>query len=96
MREVGDRDAEEQDDATAQARVAARGLGRRDARVQGPAIREGRDHSNKKNAPGPKWVNIGPEGADYEQNGIFTGHVRTADARARSCRIPRTPTSSTS
>jgi hypothetical protein len=40
------------------------------------AMTEGKNHSNKKNAPGPKWVNIGPTGSDYEQNGSFTGHVR--------------------
>jgi hypothetical protein len=39
-------------------------------------------HNAKKNAPGPKWVNIGPEGADSEQNGSFTGHVRDS-GRAR-------------
>jgi hypothetical protein len=39
-------------------------------------------HNAKKNAPGPKWVNIGPTNADYEQNGSFTGHVRDS-GRAR-------------
>ena len=38
------------------------------------ALREGRDHSNKKNARGPKWVNIGPDAAEFDQNGSFTGH----------------------
>ena len=42
----------------------------------------GKDHSDKKNARGPKWVSIGPAGADYEQNGSFTGHVRDS-GRAR-------------
>ena len=45
-------------------------------------LKEGDKHSGKKNAPGPKWVNIGPTGADYEQNGSFTGHVRDS-GRAR-------------
>ena len=40
------------------------------------ALREGKKHSDRKNAPGPKWVSIGPTGADFEQNGSFTGHVR--------------------
>lgn len=40
------------------------------------AMTEGKNHSNKKNAPGPKWVNIGPTGSDFDQNGSFTGHVR--------------------
>lgn len=46
------------------------------------ALSEGKIHSDKKNAPGPKWVNIGPNNADYEQNGSFTGHVRDS-GRAR-------------
>ena len=39
------------------------------------ALKEARGHNSRKNAPGPKWVNIGPFGCDYEQNGSFTGHV---------------------
>src|SRR5262249_9445594 len=46
------------------------------------ALKEGKGHSNKKNAPGPKWVSIGPFDGDYEQNGSFTGHVRDT-GRAR-------------
>ncbi len=46
------------------------------------AMKEGKNHSAKKNAPGPKWVNIGPMGANFEQNGSFTGHVRDS-GRAR-------------
>ena len=46
------------------------------------AMSEGAKHSNKKNSGGAKWVNIGPTGADYEQNGSFTGHVRDS-GRAR-------------
>ena len=38
------------------------------------AMAEGREHSNKKNARGPKWVNIGPDNAEFDQNGGFTGH----------------------
>jgi hypothetical protein len=38
------------------------------------ALREGREHSNKKNARGPKWVSIGPGDAEFDQNGSFTGH----------------------
>src|SRR6476469_49624 len=45
-------------------------------------IQQANLHNSKKNAPGPKWVNIGPTGADYEQNGSFTGHVRDS-GRAR-------------
>jgi hypothetical protein len=39
-------------------------------------------HNAKKNAPGPRWVSIGPVNSDYEQNGSFTGHVRDS-GRAR-------------
>src|SRR5262245_40953665 len=46
------------------------------------AIKQGKDHADKKNARGPKWVNIGPIGSEYEQNGAFTGHVRDS-GRAR-------------
>lgn len=46
------------------------------------AVKEGKIHSDKKNAPGPKWVSIGPAGADWEQNGGATGHVRDS-GRAR-------------
>src|SRR3954452_16625219 len=46
------------------------------------AIREGKKHSDKKNEFGSKCVSIGPTGADYEQNGSFTGHVRDS-GRAR-------------
>ena len=46
------------------------------------ALKEGKKHSDKKNAPGPKWVSLGPTGADYEQNVSFTGHVRDS-GRAR-------------
>src|SRR3954454_11062294 len=46
------------------------------------AMKEGKSHSDKKNRGGRTWVNIGPTGADYEQNGSFTGHVRDS-GRAR-------------
>jgi hypothetical protein len=46
------------------------------------AMKEGKNHTFKKNAPGPKWVNIGPTDAKFEQNGGFTGKVRDA-GRAR-------------
>jgi hypothetical protein len=37
-------------------------------------LREGRGHSMKKNARGPRWVNIGPDDAEFDQNASFTGH----------------------
>lgn len=46
------------------------------------AIREGKRHFERRHFFGPTWVNIGPETADFEQNGSFTGHVRDS-GRAR-------------
>lgn len=46
------------------------------------AMREGEEYSRRKKQRGPTWVSIGPTGADYEQNGSFTGLVRDA-GRAR-------------
>ena len=46
------------------------------------ALKEGKYHSDHKNAPGPRWVSLGPTSADFEQNGSFTGHVRDS-GRAR-------------
>ena len=46
------------------------------------AIKEGKNHGDRKNAPGPKWVSIGPTAADFEQNGSFTGH-ESDSGRAR-------------
>jgi hypothetical protein len=54
-------------------------------------IKQANLHNTKKNAPGPKWVNVGPEAAEYEQNGSFTGTSRTAAARATSCSIRTIP-----
>jgi hypothetical protein len=34
----------------------------------------GRRHSDWKHARGPRWVSIGPDTADFDQNGSFTGH----------------------
>jgi hypothetical protein len=38
------------------------------------AMQEGRDHSGRKNARGPKWVSIGPADSEFDQNGSYTGH----------------------
>ncbi|MBZ5525774.1 MAG: hypothetical protein LAP21_26430 [Acidobacteriia bacterium] len=46
------------------------------------AIKEGKKHGEKKHLFGPRWVSIGPTGADFEQNASFTGHVRDS-GRAR-------------
>lgn len=75
-------DGAEQDDATARLLWQRGAWGVVTPAFRANAIKEGKSHSNKKNAPGPKWVNIGPTGADYEQNGSFTGHVRDS-GRAR-------------
>ena len=72
----------EQDDASARLEWQRGAWGVVTSTFRQNAIKEGRSHSDKKNAPGPKWVSIGPAGADYEQNGSFTGHVRDS-GRAR-------------
>jgi hypothetical protein len=80
-REVGDRDVE-QDNATARLAWERGAWGVVTPTFRASAIREGSDHSDKKNASGPKWVNIGPTHSDYEQNGSFTGH-ESDSGRAR-------------
>ena len=72
----------EQDDPTARLAWERGAWGVVTPTFRANAMKEGKNHSDKKNAPGPKWVNIGPTGGDYEQNGSFTGHVRDS-GRAR-------------
>jgi hypothetical protein len=72
----------EQDDPTARLLWQRKAWGVVSSTFRQSAITEGKKHGSKKNAQGPKWVSIGPAGADYEQNGSFTGHVRDS-GRAR-------------
>jgi hypothetical protein len=72
----------EKDDPTARLDWQRRAWGLVTPAFRANAIKAGKAHSDKKNARGPKWVSIGPEGAEYEQNGSFTGHVRDS-GRAR-------------
>ncbi len=72
----------ETDDATARLEWERGAWGLVTPAFRSLALSEGKSHNDKKNAPGPKWVNIGPTGSDYEQNGSFTGHVRDS-GRAR-------------
>ncbi len=77
----------EKDDASARLEWQRGAWGTVTSGFRRRAMREGRDHSERshrreREAPGPRWVNIGPTGADYEQNGSFTGHVRDS-GRAR-------------
>jgi hypothetical protein len=46
------------------------------------ALKQGKDHSDKKNARGPKWVSIGPVKSEFIQNGSFTGRENDS-GRAR-------------
>jgi photosystem II stability/assembly factor-like uncharacterized protein len=77
--EVQDPDAKgegvEQDDPAARLAWQRAAWGLVTPAFRSNALKEGRKHTDQKNAPGPKWVNIGPFGCDYEQNGSFTGHV---------------------
>ena len=66
----------EQDDPTARSAWQRAAWGTVTPSFRALSMREAGKHNGRKNAPGPKWVNIGPEGADYQQNGSFTGHVR--------------------
>jgi hypothetical protein len=72
----------EQDDPNARREWQRQAWGPVTPAFRNLALSEGKKHSAKKNAAGPKWVSIGPAGADYEQNGSFTGHVQDA-GRAR-------------
>ncbi len=72
----------EQDNPTARLQWQREEWGFANSAFSALAKSEGKKHSAKKNAPGPKWVPIGPTDSDYEQNGSFTGHVRDS-GRAR-------------
>lgn len=74
--------AADRDDATARLEAQREAWGVVTPEFRRNELKEGTKHSAKKNAPGPKWINIGPTGSDYEQNGSFTGHVRDS-GRAR-------------
>ncbi len=88
----GDPDANgagiDQDDATARLEWQRGAWGVVTPGFRSLAMKEGRGHGDRKDREdrrgvnGPRWVNIGPTGADYEQNGSFTGHVRDS-GRAR-------------
>jgi hypothetical protein len=80
-RDPADQDAE-QDDPNARLEWQRQAWGVVTPAFRAGALRAGKDHSDKKNARGPKWVSIGPEGSDYEQNGSFTGH-ESDSGRAR-------------
>jgi hypothetical protein len=64
----------EKDDPNARLQWQRQALGIATAASRANLLREGRNHSDKKNARGPKWVSIGPEAAEFDQNGSFTGH----------------------
>ena len=64
----------EKDDPNARLEWQRGALGIANAASRANMLREGRIHSDKKNARGPKWVNIGPEESEFDQNGSFTGH----------------------
>jgi hypothetical protein len=72
----------EKDDPTARLQWQREAWGIVTPAFRATALAEGQKHSNKKNAAGPRWVSIGPAGADYEQNVSYTGFVRDS-GRAR-------------
>jgi hypothetical protein len=75
-------DGAEIDDPTARLFNQIETFGRVTSAFRKNEIKQVNLHNTKKNAPGPRWVNIGPTGADFEQNGSFSGHVRDS-GRAR-------------
>jgi hypothetical protein len=77
----------ESDNATARLEAQRVAWGTVTPTFRSNVMKEGKKHFSRKDGfkrfgLGPKWVNIGPTGADYEQNGSFTGHVRDS-GRAR-------------
>ena len=87
--ERGSRDAEakggeaaeaETDDASARLEAQRIAWGTVTPTFRQNVMKEGKKHFGRNHGdgrdPGPTWVNIGPTGADYEQNGAFTCHVR--------------------
>jgi hypothetical protein len=78
--------AADQDDATARLEWQRGAWGMVTSSFRQLAMREGRNHRDRdrdrRRPQGPQWVNIGPTGAEYEQNGSFTGHVQDS-GRAR-------------
>ncbi len=78
----GEKPEGEKDDPTYRLEWARKAWGVTTPTFRSHALKMGRDHSNRKHGRGPRWVNIGPTGADYEQNGSFTGKVRDS-GRAR-------------
>lgn len=80
--EDGKGEGVERDNPTARLQWQREAWGAVTADFRQRAIALGKDHAFKKNMYGPRWVSIGPTGADYEQNGSFTGLVRDS-GRAR-------------
>src|SRR5262245_7623144 len=78
----GTESAADQDDATARLEAERAAWGLVTPEFRHNAIQEGLRHGNRRNKRGPLGVNIGPTGADFEQNCSFTGHVRDS-GRAR-------------
>ncbi|HJU42944.1 MAG TPA: hypothetical protein VJ691_09015 [Vicinamibacterales bacterium] len=73
----------EKDDPTGRLEWQRQAWGEVTPQFRALALREGRNHSDKKNARGPRWVNIGPDAAEFDQNGAFTGHeIDSGRARA--------------
>jgi hypothetical protein len=80
--ERGGREGAEKDDPTYRLEWQRKAWGVPTASFRDLALRYGSEHSSRKHSRGPRWVNIGPTDAEYEQNGSFTGKVRDS-GRAR-------------
>lgn len=64
----------EKDDPTGRLQWQRKAWGVVSPAFRANTLREGGNHAMKKNARGPRWVNIGPDDAEFDQNGSFTGH----------------------
>jgi len=71
--EKGDADG---DDASYRLEWQRAAWGESSAEFRRNSLRLGKLFAAGKYGSGPRWVNVGPTGANYQQNGSFTGHVR--------------------
>ena len=72
----------EKDDATARLEWERQAWGPANPAFRFNSMRRGREHGGRKHLFGARWVNIGPNDAEFEQNGSFTG-FETDSGRAR-------------
>jgi hypothetical protein len=72
IREFGQSEVE-QDDPSSRLEWQRRAWGVVTPAFRATALQAGKEHSDKKNARGPKWVNIGPTKSYNEPKGLVKG-----------------------